>query len=88
MCNILVVEDEKALEKMWTVRNELDNVKKIVVYTGKVTKDSYNEDVMTWAEVIALGNVLLQILQQMTAQLDNVNWCAVLLLVEKLAENS
>lgn len=88
MCNILVVEDEKALEKMWTVRNELDNVKKIVVYTGKVTKDSYNEDVMTWAEVIALGNVLLRILQPMTAQLDNINWCAVLLLVEKLAENS
>ena len=88
MCNILVVEDEKALEKMWTVRNELDKVKKIVVYTGKVNKDSYNEDVMTWAEVIALGNVLLQILQPMTAQLDNVDWCAVLLLVETLAENS
>ena len=88
MCNILVVEDEKALEKMWTVRNELDKVKKIVVYTGKVNKDSYNEDVMTWAEVIALGNVLLQILQPMTAQLDNVDWYAVLLLVEKLAENS
>ena len=49
---------------MWTVRNELDKVKKIVVYTGKVNKDSYNEDVMTWAEVIALGNVLLQILQR------------------------
>ena len=65
MCNILVVEDEKALEKMWTVRNELDKVKKIVVYTGKVNKDSYNEDVMTWAEVIALGNVFLQILQPM-----------------------
>ena len=87
MCNILVVEDEKALEKMWTVRNELDKVKKIVVYTGKVNKDSYNEDVMTWAEVIALGNVLLKILQPMTAQLDNVDWYAVLLLVEKLAEN-
>ena len=74
MCNILVVEDEKALEKMWTVRNELDNVKKIVVYTGKVNKDSYNEDVMTWAEVIALGNVLLQILQPMTAHLGNIEY--------------
>ena len=75
MCNILVVEDEKALEKMWTVRNELTNVKKIVVYTGKVSKDSYNEDVLTWAELIALGNVLLQIFQPMTAQLDNALYC-------------
>ena len=69
MCNILVVEDEKALAKMWTVSNELDKVKKIVVYTGKVTKESYNEDVMTWAEVIALGNVLLQILQLVSFKL-------------------
>ena len=51
-----MVEDEKALEKMWTVRNELTLVRKIVVYAGKVSKDSYNEDVLTWAELIALGN--------------------------------
>lgn len=55
-----MVEDEKALEKMWTVRNELTLVKKIVVYTGKVSKDSYNEDVLTWAELIALGNYLIR----------------------------
>lgn len=54
-----MVEDEKALEKMWTVRNELTLVRKIVVYTGKVSKDSYNEDVLTWAELMALGNYYL-----------------------------
>jgi len=55
-CNILVVEDEKHLDKMWTVRNELTYVKKIVVYTGSVTKEKYSSDVLTWSELMALGN--------------------------------
>merc|ERR1711936_858289 len=55
-CNILVVEDEKHLDKMWTVRNELTHVKKIVVYTGSVTKEKYSSDVLTWSELMALGN--------------------------------
>lgn len=50
-CNILVVEDEKSLEKMWSVRNELSSVKKIVIYDGKKTHD----EVMTWDELMELG---------------------------------
>ena len=41
---------------MWTVRNELTYVKKIVVYTGSVTKEKYSSDVLTWSELMALGN--------------------------------
>ena len=41
---------------MWTVRNELTHVKKIVVYTGSVSKEKYSSDVLTWTELMALGN--------------------------------
>ena len=41
---------------MWTVRNELTYVKKIVVYTGSVSKEKYSSDVLTWSELMALGN--------------------------------
>jgi len=77
-CNILVVEDEKALEKMWTVRNELTLVRKIVVYTGKVSKDSYNEDVLTWAELIALGKAQSE--EALNQRLENIaiNQCSTL----------
>ena len=33
-CNILVVEDQKQLDKIWSYKSELPNLKKIVQYTG------------------------------------------------------
>ena len=33
-CNILVVEDQKQLDKIWSFKNDLPNLKKIVQYTG------------------------------------------------------
>ena len=33
-CNILVVEDQKQLDKIWNIKNDLPNLKKIVQYTG------------------------------------------------------
>ena len=53
-CNILVVDDEKSLEKMWSLRNELPSVKRIVMYLGKPDKNIY-PDVLSWDELIALG---------------------------------
>ena len=53
-CNILVVEDVKALEKMWSIRNELETVKKIVVYNDPPDKDKY-PDVLNWEELMELG---------------------------------
>ena len=33
-CSILVVEDQKQLDKIWNIRNELPHLKKIVQYAG------------------------------------------------------
>lgn len=55
-CNILVVEDEKALEKIWNSRNELKDLKKIVVIDNKFDKDKYSSDeVLTWNQVMEIG---------------------------------
>ena len=53
-CNILVVEDEKALEKMWLIRNELPMVKRIIVYNDTPDKDKY-PGVLFWSDVMMLG---------------------------------
>ena len=51
--NILVVEDEKALEKMWSMKNELPYLKKIVQYTGKPPAD--HPEVLSWEQFMELG---------------------------------
>ena len=33
-CNILVVEDQRQLDKVWNFRNDLPNLKSIIQYTG------------------------------------------------------
>ena len=33
-CSILVVEDQKQLDKIWNIRNELPHIKTIVQYSG------------------------------------------------------
>ena len=54
-CNVLVVEDQKQLDKIWAVKSELPNLKKIVQYTGipntpgviswKVTIDNHCQNI-------------------------------------------
>ena len=53
-CNILVVDDEKSLEKMYSLRNELPTIKKIVMYIGKPDKNVY-PDVLSWDDLMELG---------------------------------
>ena len=76
-CNILVLEDEKTLEKMYSIRNELTYLKKMVVYTGAPSKETY-PDVLTWAELIELGKA--QTNEGLDERLANmaINQCATL----------
>jgi len=51
--NIVVCEDAAKAKMIWEMKNELPDLKKIVVYTGK----SPNlEDVISWQQVLDLGN--------------------------------
>ena len=49
--NILVVEDEKQLDKILAVRSELPHLKAIVQYLGRPTR----EGVLSWEEVVEMG---------------------------------
>jgi len=50
-CAILVVEDQKQLDKVWRFRNEMPNIKKIVQYTGVPT----HPGVISWKDLLSLG---------------------------------
>ena len=76
-CNILVVEDEKSLQKMWSLRNELTTVKKIIVYNDTPDKNQY-PDIMTWPEVMELGKAQSELeLQERLANMA-INQCSTL----------
>ena len=53
-CNILVVEDVKTLQKLWSIRNDFSNLKKIIVYNETPDKDQY-PDVLSWQELMDIG---------------------------------
>ena len=53
-CNILVVEDVKTLQKLWSIRNDFSNLKKIIVYNETPDKDQY-PDVLSWQELMEIG---------------------------------
>ena len=53
-CNILVVEDQKQLDKVWSYRNELPDLKKIVQYTGVPSSPS----VVSWKDLMNRGKSL------------------------------
>ena len=53
-CNILVVEDVKPLQKLWSIRNDFSNLKKIIVYNETPDKDQY-PDVLSWQELMEIG---------------------------------
>lgn len=50
--NILVVEDSKMAKKVWEVKNDLPELKKIVQYSGELEGLS---DVISWREFMELG---------------------------------
>ena len=51
LANILVVEDEKQLDKILTIKSELPHLKAIVQYLGVPKK----EGVLSWEELMKLG---------------------------------
>lgn len=50
-CAVLVVEDQKQLDKIWGMRDSLPHLKKIVQYTGTPTTPG----VLSWSDVLARG---------------------------------
>jgi len=53
-CSILVVEDQKQLDKIWNIRNELPHIKKIVQYSGVPN----NAGVISWKDLMIRGKTL------------------------------
>ena len=53
-CSILVVEDQKQLDKVWSFRNDLPNLKKIVQYSGVPSHPS----VISWKDLQNQGKTL------------------------------
>ena len=53
-CSILVVEDQKQLDKIWGIRNDLPNIKKIVQYSGVPN----NAGVISWKDLLIRGKTL------------------------------
>jgi len=53
-CSILVVEDQKQLDKIWNIRNELPHIKKIVQYSGIPT----HAGVISWKDLMIRGKTL------------------------------
>lgn len=53
-CNILVVEDQKQLDKIWNFKSELPHLKKIVQYSGIPNSPG----VVSWKDLLNRGNSL------------------------------
>lgn len=53
-CGILVVEDQKQLDKIWDMRGDLPNIKKIIQYSGTPS----HPGVLSWKDVMADGKSL------------------------------
>merc|ERR1712110_1202133 len=53
-CSVLVVEDQKQLDKVWSFRNDLPNLKKIVQYSGVPSHPS----VISWKDLQNQGKTL------------------------------
>lgn len=51
-CDIIVVEDRKQLEKILLIKDKIPTLKAIVQYTGK----PHVEGVITWSQLMNLGN--------------------------------
>lgn len=72
-----MVDDVKSLEKMWSLRNELTSVKKIVVFNEAPDKDKY-PDVLSWPELMELGKAQSE--TELQERLSNmaINQCCTL----------
>jgi len=53
-CRILVVEDQKQIDKIWGMRNEISSIEKIIQYTGVPS----HPGVLSWKDAMSLGKSL------------------------------
>jgi len=73
-CVILVVEDQKQLDKVWHLRNDLPSIRKIVQYSGVPTDPS----VLGWKDLLTLGRSLPDDLLEDRLSRIAVNQCCTL----------
>jgi len=73
-CGILVVEDQRQLDKVWAYRNELPNLKKIVQYSGVPT----NAGVLSWKDLLTRGKGLGEDLLDSRLRRVAINQCCTL----------
>lgn len=73
-CAILVVEDQKQLDKVWHLRNDLPCLRKIVQYSGVPTEP----DVLGWKDLLTLGRGLNDNLLEDRLKRIAVNQCCTL----------
>jgi len=71
---ILIVEDEKQLDKLWQFKEDLPALKKVVQYSGSAT----NPEVLGWNYLMRLGRGLGDDLLQDRLKRIDVNQCCTL----------
>ncbi|KJE88677.1 long-chain-fatty-acid-CoA ligase [Capsaspora owczarzaki ATCC 30864] len=77
--NIIVVEDDRQLQKILAVRDRLPNLKAIVQYTGTVSSDLKKKNVYEWADFMQLGRDIPDFEVQWRIQALKPNQCATLI---------
>ena len=74
-CNILVVEDQRQLDKIWSFKSDLPNLKKIVQYSGIPNSPG----VISWKDVLNRGNSLEDAALESRLRGIAVNQCSTLI---------
>jgi len=73
-CSILIVEDQKQLDKVWAFKDDLPALKKIVQYSGVPS----HPEVLDWKDLMTLGRGLADDLLQDRLRRIAVNQCCTL----------
>jgi len=74
-CRILVVENQKQLDKVWGYRSELPNLKKIVQYSGVPN----NAGVISWKDLMTKGKELIDDQLEDRLRRISINNCCTLI---------
>jgi len=73
-CSILVVEDGRQLDKVWALRDQLPNLKKVVQYSGVPT----HPGVLSWADLLSRGREQEEKILQDRLKRIAINQCSTL----------
>lgn len=74
-CSILVVEDQRQLDKVWALRESLPHLKKVVQYSGTPT----HPGVLSWTDLLARGKAEDEELLMARLRRIAVNQCSTLI---------